>query len=50
MEDLQCIVIDRNTRICSFDISDMYTNIPQQDVINIVKFSTLIDEKKNCCP
>jgi hypothetical protein len=47
MEDLQCIDIDKNTRICSFDISSIYTNrpIPQEDVINIIKNSTLIDEK-----
>jgi hypothetical protein len=29
-------IINENTRICSFDIKDMYTNIPQQDTILII--------------
>jgi hypothetical protein len=42
--------IDENTRLCSFDISHMYTNIPQKDVIDIIKTSTLIDEKEVILP
>jgi hypothetical protein len=28
IEDLQHIETDKNTRLCSFDITNMYTNIP----------------------
>jgi hypothetical protein len=28
--------IQRNTKICSFDIKNMYTNIPQNDLIDII--------------
>jgi hypothetical protein len=30
MKDLQSIDIDKNTTVSSFDISNMYTNIPQK--------------------
>jgi hypothetical protein len=30
------IKIDENTRLCSFDIENMYTNIPRKDVRNII--------------
>jgi hypothetical protein len=34
--DLNNITINENTRICSFDTKDMYTNIPQQDATHII--------------
>jgi hypothetical protein len=49
-QDLQCIDVDKNATICSFDINNKYTNIPQQNVINIIKFSALIDEKEQLLP
>jgi hypothetical protein len=36
MEDLLQIDINQNTRFASFDISNMYTNIPTQTVPNII--------------
>jgi hypothetical protein len=36
INNLNNITINENTRICSFDIKDMYTNIPQQDTILII--------------
>jgi hypothetical protein len=47
MKDLQDIEIDENTRICSFDINNICTNIPQKDVIDIIKSSTLIEKRNN---
>jgi hypothetical protein len=35
--DLQTIEINEDTRICSFDIKNMYTNIPKSDTLNIIK-------------
>jgi hypothetical protein len=49
MKDLQDIEIDENTRICSFDINNICTNIPQKDVIDIIKSSTIIEKKKQYC-
>ena len=37
MNDLNTIKIDENTRLCSFDIENMYTNIPKKDIMNITK-------------
>jgi hypothetical protein len=34
--DLKTIQININTRICSFDIENMYTNIPRVNTINII--------------
>jgi hypothetical protein len=34
--DLQDIEINNNIKLCSFDIENMYTNIPKNDIINIV--------------
>jgi hypothetical protein len=35
MTDLKTIKLNSDTRICSFDIENMYTNIPRKEVINI---------------
>jgi hypothetical protein len=35
MTDLKTIELNSDTRICSFDIENMYTNIPRKDIINI---------------
>jgi hypothetical protein len=37
INDLQSIHINKDTRICSFDISNMYTSIPTNNIINIVR-------------
>jgi hypothetical protein len=37
INDLQNININKDIRLCSFDISNMYTNIPTNDMINIVR-------------
>jgi hypothetical protein len=37
MRDLKTIEINNDTKICSFDIENMYTNIPRKEVINIIK-------------
>jgi hypothetical protein len=34
--DLSKVSVDNDTRICSFDIKNMYSNIPTLDLINIV--------------
>jgi hypothetical protein len=34
--DLQTIEINENTRLCSFDIENMYTNIPKSNLINVI--------------
>jgi hypothetical protein len=36
MTDLQAIEINKDVRLCSFDIENMYTNIPKAEVINII--------------
>jgi hypothetical protein len=34
--DLQTIEINEDVRICSFDIQNMYTNIPKLEIMNII--------------
>jgi hypothetical protein len=34
--DLQNIEIQENTRLCSFDIENMYTNVPKLDTIEMM--------------
>jgi hypothetical protein len=36
MTHLQTIELNRDMRICSFDIEYMYNNIPKRDTINII--------------
>jgi hypothetical protein len=36
MTDLQTFELNRDMRICSFDIENMYTNTPKRDAINII--------------
>jgi hypothetical protein len=36
MAGLQSIDLNKDIRICSFDIENMYTNIPKIDIINII--------------
>jgi hypothetical protein len=36
MTDLNTIELNNDTRTCSFDIENMYTNIPTKDIINII--------------
>jgi hypothetical protein len=36
IKNLNNIAINENVRICSFDIKDMHTNIPQQDATHII--------------
>jgi hypothetical protein len=45
MTDLQTIELNDNMRLCSFDIENMYTNIPKTNVINII--SNIINEDKD---
>jgi hypothetical protein len=33
--DLKTIELNRDTKICSFDIENMYTNIPRKEILNI---------------
>jgi hypothetical protein len=37
MTDLKTLELNKDTRLCSFDITNMYTNIPKIGVINIIK-------------
>jgi hypothetical protein len=37
--DLKEIPIDSDLRFASFDIADMYSNIPTKDLINIIELS-----------
>jgi hypothetical protein len=51
MGDLKSITRNKNTRLCSFDIVNMYTNIQKNDIITITKnilqnYDTNIDTKK----
>jgi hypothetical protein len=46
MKDLQDIEINENSWIRSFDIRNIYTNIPPKDLIDIIKLSTLIEQKE----
>jgi hypothetical protein len=36
MADLKTMEINNDTRICSFDVENMYTNIPKREIINII--------------
>jgi hypothetical protein len=36
MEELNSLTIHEDTKICSFDITNMYTNIPQQELKSII--------------
>jgi hypothetical protein len=36
MTELKIIEPNNDTRMCSFDIKNMYTNIPRKDIINII--------------
>jgi hypothetical protein len=36
LTDLQTIEINENTRLCSFDIENMYTDIPKNNLIIII--------------
>jgi len=38
MEDLKDIPIDKNTRLASFDIANMYSNVPTDELTSIIKF------------
>jgi hypothetical protein len=37
ISDLTKLPIDNHTRLCSFDISNMYTNIPTHEVSNLIQ-------------
>jgi hypothetical protein len=37
MNELKTTTINPNTRMCSFDITNMYTNIPTTQITDIVK-------------
>lgn len=48
MEDLKDIPINQYTRLASFDIANMYSNIPTDKMISIIKFISLqqnVDQK-----
>jgi hypothetical protein len=36
MTELQDIELNKDMQLCSFDIENMYTNIPKEDIKNIV--------------
>jgi hypothetical protein len=36
MTELETIEMDKNSRICSFDIKNMYTNIPRTETANLI--------------
>jgi hypothetical protein len=36
MSDFQIIELSENLRLCSFDVENIYTNIPKDDIINII--------------
>jgi hypothetical protein len=36
MSELKTVVINEDTRLCSFDIANIYTNIPKTDTSNII--------------
>jgi hypothetical protein len=42
IQSLQDIEIDENTKLCSFDTENMYTNIPTSELRNIIK--NIIDQ------
>jgi hypothetical protein len=37
MTELKTIELNKDTKLCSFDITNMYTNIPKIGVINTIK-------------
>jgi len=48
MEDLKGITIDQNTKLASFDITNMYSNVPTDELENITKLISLhqnLDDK-----
>jgi hypothetical protein len=48
MEDLKDIPINQYTRLASFDIANMYSNILTDEMISIIKFISLqqnVDQK-----
>jgi hypothetical protein len=36
MTDLKTIELNRNMRICSFDVESMYTDIPKNGTVNVI--------------
>jgi hypothetical protein len=36
MTELKTTELNKNTKLCSFDIENIYTNIPRKDIINII--------------
>ena len=38
MKDLEVIPIDKNTRLVSFDTANMYSNVPTDELTNLIKF------------
>jgi hypothetical protein len=44
MVDLKTIELNGDMRTCSFDIENMYTNIPKRDIINII--NNILENKK----
>jgi hypothetical protein len=42
--DLQAIELNKYMRLCSFDVENMYTNIPKIDIINII--NTIIENNQ----
>ena len=48
MEDLKDITIDQNTKLASFDITNMYSNVPTDELESIIKLISLhqnLDDK-----
>jgi hypothetical protein len=43
---LQLAVLPLDIRLCSFDVKDVYTNIPQQDTTHII-YNILSKENNN---
>jgi hypothetical protein len=39
IEELRHIKIDENTRLCSFDITNTYTNIPKDEIPHIIQYA-----------
>jgi hypothetical protein len=44
MTELQGIEINKNLKLCSFDIENMYTSIPRNGIINVV--NTILENLK----
>jgi hypothetical protein len=51
INNLKEMKIQNNTKLCSFDIKNMYTNIPQNDLTNIINNTlinnNILDDQKN---